>query len=121
MNKAILVRADDLIPGPLTAGMLRREAFAGEDFWIGTATTEPDAVSGWHHHGDHESYIYCAAGVLRIESVGREPVTFDAHAGDFVHIPARLVHRESNPSQEEQCLIVARTGTGPVVINVDAP
>ena len=121
MTKATLMRADDLTPGHVTAGMLRREAFSDDDFWIGTATTEAGAVSAWHHHGDHDSYIYCVAGMLRIEAAGHEPVTFDAHAGDFVHIPARLVHRESNPSRDEQRLIVARTGTGPVVVNVDAP
>jgi uncharacterized RmlC-like cupin family protein len=48
---------------------------------------------------------------------GREAV--EAHPGDFLFLPHEEIHRESNPSAEEQRLVIVRRGSGPVVINVD--
>ena len=40
-----------------TSGMRREEAFDSGKLWAGVAHTAPKALSGWHHHGDHESAI----------------------------------------------------------------
>jgi uncharacterized RmlC-like cupin family protein len=101
--------------------MTRREAFSGNGVWIGTATTEPGAVSAWHHHADHFTYVYCIRGALRVESGSRGSQLAEAGPGDFMHIPPRTIHRESNPSDKEQLLVVARFGDGPVVTNVEGP
>ena len=45
----------------------------------------------------------------------------DAAPGDFVHVPAHAVHRESNPGDERASAIIARAGTGAPTINVDGP
>jgi mannose-6-phosphate isomerase-like protein (cupin superfamily) len=45
----------------------------------------------------------------------------EAEPGDFVLVPRRTVHRESNPSDEESRLIVVRSGSGEVVVNTDGP
>ena len=50
---------------------------------------------------------------------GRDVV--EAQPGDFVHIPRNAIHRESNPSDEEGRIVVFRSGTRPVVTNVDGP
>ena len=121
MEEPTVVRGNDLGEGQSTAGMTRREAFSGSGVWIGTATTEPGAVSGWHHHGEHYSYVYCVGGAIRVESGPGGSRVAEAGPGDFMHIPPRAIHRESNPTKELQHLVVARFGSGPVVVNEDGP
>ena len=74
-----------------TPGMVRRVAVDTGSMWTGTAVTEPGMVSGWHHHGDHDSSIYVAAGVLHMEYGPGGSGSFDAVAGDVVHVPAAEV------------------------------
>lgn len=121
MEQPTVVRAAALGEGQSTAGMTRREAFSSNSVWIGTVTTEPNTVSAWHHHGDHFTYVYCIQGALRVESGSGGSRQVDAGPGDFMHIPPRTIHRESNPSEEVQHLVVARFGDGPIVVNVDGP
>ena len=72
------------------------------------ATTEaPGAISGWHHHDINESSLYVVSGVLRLEFEGFDGY-LDAEAGDFVHVPAFTVHRESNPTDESSIAVIAR-------------
>ena len=121
MARPHLVRRDEFKEAAQTPGIVRRAAFATEGVWAGVANTEPGMVSGWHHHGDHSTYLYIASGRFRLESgpLGRD--VFEGEPGDFVKIPARVVHRESNPASERGHTIVVRIGTGPVVVNVDGP
>lgn len=112
------VAANELTPGHPTPGMDRRAAVVLDDIWSGSVTTEPGAVSGWHHHGAHDTVAYVVRGVFRVEAAG-EVVAADA--GDFVHIPAHTVHRESNPTTETAEVVLVRRGTGPVVVNVEGP
>ena len=112
------VAADELTPGHSTPGMTRLEAVVLPDVWSGLARTEPGATSGWHHHGTHDTVAYVVSGVFRVETAGE---VVSAAAGDFVHIPALTVHRESNPTQEPAEVVLVRRGTGEVVVNVDGP
>ena len=108
-------------PGPATPGMDRQEAIATERMWSGVARTEPGMVSGWHHHGEHESTIYVLTGSLRMEFGPDGSTTLEAAPGDFVYVPKGVVHRESNPSPDPADLIVVRAGRGESTINVDGP
>lgn len=111
----------DRIVGDPTSGIVREEAFATERSWAGLARTAPGVVSGWHHHGENETSLYVEAGVFRLEFGPGGAEVVDAHAGDFMLIPAGLIHRESNPSADESRLIVVRAGSGPPTINVEGP
>ncbi|MFF1817277.1 hypothetical protein ACFVWG_08265 [Kribbella sp. NPDC058245] len=42
-------------------------------------------------------------------------------AGDFVHVPAFTVHRESNPAKIPSLAIIARAGGGIPTVNVEPP
>jgi uncharacterized RmlC-like cupin family protein len=77
-------------------------------------------VSGWHHHDTNETSLYVVRGVLRLECEGLEGHV-DAVAGDFVHVPAFTVHRESNPTDEVSVAVIARAGGGTPTVNVDPP
>ena len=109
------------VGGPSTTGMTRSQAVQTEGMWVGLATTEPGMVSGWHHHGDHESAIYVVSGALRMEFGPGGEEAFDAGPGDFVYVAREAVHREGNPSDEPADIVVIRAGTGESVFNVDGP
>jgi uncharacterized RmlC-like cupin family protein len=115
-----VVRASELTSADPTPGMERQNAFEAPGLWAGQVETAPGAVSGWHHHDSNESSLYVVAGVLRLEFEGYDG-HLDAGPGDFVHVPAHTVHRESNPTAEPSLAVIARAGDGIPTVNVEAP
>jgi uncharacterized RmlC-like cupin family protein len=115
-----VIRGSDLVAADPTDGMSRSRAFELPLLWAGRVETAPGAVSGWHHHDVNETSLYVVSGVLRLEFEGYDG-HLDAHAGDFVHVPAFTVHRESNPTHETSVAVIARAGGGTPTVNVDAP
>ncbi|HXF36686.1 MAG TPA: cupin domain-containing protein [Actinomycetota bacterium] len=112
---------DERVDGPSTPGMDRFTALDSARLWAGGARTDPGSVSGWHHHGDHESVIYVLSGALRMEFGPGGTETFDAGPGDFVFVGRGEIHREANPTDGPADLIVVRAGSGPSVVNVEGP
>ena len=104
-----------------TPGMRRRELLATERAWVGTARTQPGVTSGWHHHGDYETFITVQAGRIRMEygAGGRE--SSEAGPGELLVVPRGAVHRESNPGDVEQLVLLVRVGSGEPVFNVAGP
>ena len=104
-----------------TPGIVREQAIAVEGLWAGLARTAPGMTSGWHHHGEYETSIYLVSGRLRMESGPGGAEVVEAVAGDFVHVPAGAIHRESNPTDTESHIVVVRAGRGVPTVNVDGP
>jgi len=104
-----------------TVGMVRGEAPLSENCCAVEVRTQPGAVSGWHHHGDHDTYGYVVAGRLRFEFGPGGGDVVEAGPGDFFMVPAKAIHREANPASDEQILVGFRIGSGPTVINVEGP
>jgi uncharacterized RmlC-like cupin family protein len=115
-----VIKPDALQPADPTPGVERAKAFEVDLLWSGRVVTQPGAVSGWHHHDVNDTSIYVVQGVLRLECEGQEGYV-DAEAGDFVHVPAHTVHRESNPTDEPSVAVIARAGGGVPTVNVEAP
>jgi len=109
------------IEGSGTPGMIREEAVATDRMWAGLARTSAGMVSGWHHHGDHESAIYVLSGALRMEFGPGGTEALEAGPGDFVYVSRGAIHRESNPTDQESHLVVVRSGSGEPVFNVEGP
>lgn len=82
------------------------------------ARAEPRAATGWHHHGERDVLGFVVRGAARFE-FGGEAV--DVEQGGFFHVPAGLVHRDVNPLDEPQEIVLCVVGEGPLVVNVDAP
>jgi len=118
-----VIRRDQLQAPPeaQTSGMTRHVAVATEEAFVGLVKTAPDMASGWHHHGEYDTYAYVVSGSGTFEFVpgGKERV--DAEPGDFIHIPARVVHRESNRGGEESLIVLFRMGHGEPLFNVEGP
>lgn len=115
-----VVRSAELTDADPTPGMRRSVAFEVPTLWSGAVETQPGAVSGWHHHDRNETSLYVVRGVLRLEFEGHDG-HLDAVAGDFVHVPAFTVHRESNPTDEVSVAVIARAGGGIPTVNVEPP
>lgn len=107
--------------GPATPGMERFEGYVADDRWIGYVTTEPGVRSGWHHHGEMDTYVYVVRGAVELESGPGGGDVARARVGDFAHIPAGTVHREGTPGDESAEAVIVRIGTGQPVFNVEGP
>ena len=115
------VRPAERVEADPTAGVTRERAIETEGLWAGVARTEPGSVTGWHHHGEYQTSIYVVSGQFRLESGPGGHEVIDATPGDFLHLPAGVIHRESNPGAEESSIVVVRAGHGPPTINVEGP
>lgn len=121
-NKARLIRPGDRtrLTGQ-TAGMLREEAVRTDGLWVGVARTEPGRFSSWHHHGPHESVIYVIAGQIQLETGPGGKTVLVGRPGDCLFVPPGEIHREGNNGEEESEILVMRSGTGELVVNVTGP
>jgi uncharacterized RmlC-like cupin family protein len=112
---------DELAPADPTPGMARRVGLRTEGMWSGTVDTEPAAVTGWHHHGEHDTTLYVVSGRFRLESGPGGQTVVEGGPGDFLHVPAGAIHRESNPGDAPSRAVVVRCGTGTPTTNVAGP
>ena len=115
------IGGDELSPADPTPGMTRQLASHEAGMWTGVVDTEAGAVSGWHHHGEHETTLYVVSGRMRLESGPDGSHVVEAGPGDFLRVPAGAVHRESNPGSEASRAVVVRCGHGAPTTNVDGP
>lgn len=118
-----LVRAEERLvsQADATTGLVREEAIANETTWVGRVKAAPNRPSGWHHHGDYDTYFYVQSGRVRMEFGPGGEEAIEAGPGDFVHVPKHVIHREVNPADEEGAAILIRVGSGPPVVNVEGP
>jgi uncharacterized RmlC-like cupin family protein len=107
--------------GLSTPGMVREQAFAGDDRWVGVVRTGPASRSGWHHHGDTDTYFYVLSGAMELEfgPGGRERLLVGA--GDYAHVPRGVIHREGTTPDQPAEVALVRIGPGVPVVNVESP
>jgi uncharacterized RmlC-like cupin family protein len=115
------VAADQLIAGAATPGIVREVAFEVDRATMMRARAEGNAATGWHHHGDRDVLAYVVRGRARFEfgPSGRESI--EVEEGGFFRVPAGVVHRDVNPSDQPQEIVLTVAGEGPLVVNVDGP
>ena len=102
-------------------GVARQEAIVAGPLWSGLAHLEPESGTGWHHHGAYETSLYVLAGQVRLEFGKAGVETVHAVAGDFIHVPAGLIHRELNTGSAPAAMVMTRAGEGQPMIAVDGP
>lgn len=107
-----------------TNGSLRLAAVCGDlgvhsGLWGGTFLVEPGAKTGIHHHGSQETVVYVLEGESLVQWGERGEHSLTVRAGDFLHVPAWLVHREMNPSSDTPFRwVVVRSSSEPIVVNL---
>jgi mannose-6-phosphate isomerase-like protein (cupin superfamily) len=115
------LNADSLAPAASTPGLVRELAFDLPGAMLVRARAEGGVASGWHHHGERDVLGHVIRGRARFDfgPGGREST--DVETGGFFHVPSGLIHRDVNPSEEPQEIILSFVGVGPLVVNVDGP
>ena len=107
-----------------TPGSLRHAAICPElgirsGLWGGTFLVEPGARTGIHHHGSQETVVYVLEGEALVECGEHGEHSSTVCAGDFLHVPAWLPHREVNPSGDVPFRwVVIRSSSEPIVVNL---
>jgi uncharacterized RmlC-like cupin family protein len=116
------VPLEDCTPADhVTPGMHRAQAFAGDGVWVGTVRTEPGVVTGWHHHGTYDTFIYVTAGLFRLEWGPGGAQAGVGGPGTFIFIPGGEIHREASASADGVEALLFRVGEGEVVVNTEGP
>ena len=106
-------------PGSLRLAAVSADLGIQSALWGGTFLVEPGARTGIHHHGSQETIAYVLEGESYVEWGERGEHAMTARAGDFLHVPAWLVHREINPSNEKPFRwVVVRSTPEPIVVNL---
>ncbi len=104
-----------------SAGALTRAAaFQKEGFWAGRARLSANSDSGWHHHGEYDTYVFVTTGRGRFESGPGGKDVADTGPGDIVFVPAGAVHRELTGSEGLEAFVV-RIGQGERVFPASGP
>ena len=109
---------------PQTPGLRREVAFDSRnpDARVLSAflsEVEPGAATGAHHHGDQETVLYVLNGRARFRWGPRLQEVAEAGEGDFVFIPAEIIHQEINASADEPTSwVVVRSDPDPIVVNL---
>jgi uncharacterized RmlC-like cupin family protein len=122
-----IIRPDERDPGTAqTPGMTRLAGVAASTcgasgVWMGEVSNGPSFRSAAHHHGDVESAIYILNGRMRYRWGARLEESADAGAGDFVFVPANVVHQEINLSDSEALVAIVARGGDNIVVNVELP
>ena len=104
-----------------TAGMVREEAIHTAGLWVGVVRTEAGRSSSWHHHGTYESVIYVVSGQVHLECGPGGMTKLRARGGDCIYLPPGEIHREGNDGPDESEIVVVRSGSGELVVNVAGP
>jgi uncharacterized RmlC-like cupin family protein len=87
--------------------------------WGGTFLVEPGAKTGIHHHGEQDTIVYVLEGEATVRWGNRGETTATVRAGDFLHVPAWLIHQEINPSHDHPFRwVVVRSTREPIVVNL---
>ena len=113
--------AEELTEAEGTPGLVRRTAFEGDGHWFGHVEAEPNTMSGWHHHGKNTTVGYGLKGRVRVEYGPGGSLSEEIGEGEFFTIPAGIIHREGNASDEAAEVVLARFGEGPPVFPADGP
>ncbi len=87
--------------------------------WAGTFVVEPLARTGIHHHGKQDTVVYVLEGesLVRWGEFGEKSAM--VRSGDFLHVPAWVVHQEINESAVQPFRwVVVRSTSEPIVVNL---
>ena len=120
-DSVLVVSPDGLRAGAATPGVTRELALETGAATVMRARAEAGARSGWHHHGARDVLGYVVVGRARFEFGPRGGDSADVETGGFFHVPAGLVHRDVNPLDSPQEIVMTVVGNGPLVVNVDGP
>jgi uncharacterized RmlC-like cupin family protein len=120
----VIRRADCSADTPQTDGIHRLVALDGKSLLNNRlsafiSSVEPFAWTAAHHHGEQDTILYVLSGEAAYAWGDKLEHVAWAGAGDFVFIPAGVIHQEINPSPDKVTeWVVVRSGAQPIVVNL---
>lgn len=125
-DRQTVVGPDALSPGVESPDIVRETPFpdAEDDVLVLRARAEGGTKVGWHHHGANVYFGYFVGPPGSVSAVehgadGRDVTS--ARPGECFHVPAGLVHRDTNPGAAAHTAVIWLCGGEPWVVNVDGP
>ncbi len=115
------VAADEARPVEGTPGIERSLALRTDRALLIRARGGLRIASGWHHHGDREVLGHVLRGRVRLEYGPGGRASTEVDEGGYFHVPVGLVHRDVNPGDQPQDMLIAFVGEGPLVVNLEGP
>ena len=115
------VVAADLVPAGWLKNLTRSMPFPDAPVQQVRGHASGRIASDWHHHGDSDVLGYVLGGEGYVEWGPGEGERTLARAGEFFCVPAGVVHRDVNPSDDEQDYVLWLTGSEPRVVPNDLP
>ena len=116
-----VVRINELKKGDAIQGIKREKAFEGEDVLVARSRVAGGVTSDWHHHGARNLYGFLVSGRPRLESDEGGMDAVEINSGDFFHIPVGLVHRDINPDERQEAVVLnILLGKGSTVVSVSS-
>jgi uncharacterized RmlC-like cupin family protein len=98
---------------------ISRATTGSQNIYSAIVVTAPGGKTDVHHHAECETAIYILKGRALYRSGAQLEQVTKAGEGDFVYIPAQLVHTEENLSDSEELhVLVTRNCPGPKTIIV---
>lgn len=103
-----------------TPGMARLPGVSADStgatrIWLGHVTAEANHVGPPHHHGEAETASYVISGRTRVYFGEGLQEWVEVGPGEFLFVPAHIVHVEANPYDEPCVAVVARSPDNIVV------
>jgi uncharacterized RmlC-like cupin family protein len=87
--------------------------------WGGLFEVKQGARTGIHHHGEQQTIAYVLSGACEVRWGANGEFAASAGAGDFIHVPAFLLHMEMNSSDSQPFRwVVVRSTSTPIVVNL---
>ena len=123
-SRPVVVHPGEAATGSTTPGMEVRHYTDPDGSpigWSGWIRNEAGDVSGWHHHDANETFVYVIRGSITVQFGLGGVEQIEAHAGDFFHVPAEAVHRESTGQDGDLEAFILRIGREPEYVDVDGP
>lgn len=122
--KPLVIHANEKSANAGSPGMGHRKFFDRAGHWAGwTGWIRNDAgdISDWHHHPTSDTYVYLIRGSLTIHfgTGGKDFVV--ANPGDFICIPAQMIHRETTGAECDLEAFIIRVGSEPEKVSVAGP
>jgi len=120
-ERIVALARDGLTAAPGYPGIRRELAFESDRALQVRVRGDGLAATGWHHHGERVVFGYLVKGRARFEFGRNGSESVEVEAGGFFRVPAGLVHRDVNPTNEEQEFVLVFAGAGPLVVDVEGP
>jgi len=107
-------------PGSQRFAAIHSGAGIESPIWGGLFLVKPGASTGIHHHGEQHTIAYVLTGSSFIRWGERGEFNATLEAGDFLYVPAWILHQEVNPFQ--RCLLrmgcSSAARPNPIVVNM---